>query len=883
MTETNPTFTGVAGPCDAMTVIAKSDQCAALWQRVLREVVAHMGRLKAHPARTVVLVPYAQLMPWAQRYWDMHHSDGFSPRFETTRNWAQQLAAFVPQGDDLAGDVARDTLTARALLDRVGLSAQRDVLAVPLQEAANQLVAVVAALNPADRGAWGAQARALLPEAGENSTLRFEAVVARIALEWVLASRHATDVLFEPGVRLSVDAVVVLQGFQVEPLAQSLQAHWGDKVLTMALPSEALTGQPRGLIALHAAQDAEDEAQRAAACVLAHIAAGRTPVALAANDRALTRRVGAHLASAGVAVRDENGWTLSTTRAAAQLMTALNACAWDAATDDVLDWLKHTPAVEPATLNALEKALRRAQLTRWSAAAAYSWSRPAPPSGPGPVPTSPSAAHNPALAACVARVEEWRAGLRAARPLVQWLEALRGVLVGTGQWAALSDDAAGVRVLAVLRLQAGQDVELDGWESAGRRMALPEFTRWVKEVLEAARFVPTTRGDAPVVVLPMPQLLARPFAALVLPGCDEKRLQPSPEPVGDWTPAQREAFGLPSRASLEAAQRAAWAHALQTPAVDLLWRTGDEGGEPLMASPLVLALHLADAAQDGVDDRSQRLVTAAPTLRPLPTGDALPVYRLSSTAYSDLRHCPYRFFALRQLGLQDADEFTAEVDKRDFGNWLHAVLQHFHEALLANPADDSQTRVERMDSAARAVTEEQRLNEGDFLPFAAGWAQVRDGYLRWLAHHETTGAHFQQAELQTSQPLGALQLVGTIDRIDAVASTGESTALVIDYKTENDTVTRKRIGAGAEDTQLAFYAALLSHDTLRAAYVNVGERGETQMHEQGEVVHLRDLLVEGIQHDFERIAAGAPMPALGEGAVCDYCAARGLCRKDFWQ
>ena len=90
------------------------------------------------------------------------------------------------------------------------------------------------------------------------------------------------------------------------------------------------------------------------------------------------------------------------------------------------------------------------------------------------------------------------------------------------------------------------------------------------------------------------------------------------------------------------------------------------------------------------------------------------------------------------------------------------------------------------------------------------------------------------------------------------------------------------LGAGAEDTQLAFYAALLSHDTLRAAYVNVGERGETHMHEQEEVVHLRDLLMEGIQHDFKRIAAGEPMPALGEGMVCEYCAARGLCRKDFW-
>ena len=38
-----------------------------------------------------------------------------------------------------------------------------------------------------------------------------------------------------------------------------------------------------------------------------------------------------------------------------------------------------------------------------------------------------------------------------------------------------------------------------------------------------------------------------------------------------------------------------------------------------------------------------------------------------------------------------------------------------------------------MDAAAEAVTREQRLQDGDFLPFAAGWAQLRDGYLHWLA------------------------------------------------------------------------------------------------------------------------------------------------------
>ncbi|MPM97818.1 hypothetical protein SDC9_144998 [bioreactor metagenome] len=106
--------------------------------------------------------------------------------------------------------------------------------------------------------------------------------------------------------------------------------------------------------------------------------------------------------------------------------------------------------------------------------------------------------------------------------------------------------------------------------------------------------------------------------------------------------------------------------------------------------------------------------------------------------------------------------------------------------------------------------------------------------------------------------------------------------LVIDYKTENEQVTRKRIQAGSEDIQLAFYAALLQDDVLRAAYVNVGERGETRTYEQDDVVHLRDELLAGIQSDMARIAQGAPMPALGEGAVCGYCAARGLCRKDSW-
>ena len=45
---------------------------------------------------------------------------------------------------------------------------------------------------------------------------------------------------------------------------------------------------------------------------------------------------------------------------------------------------------------------------------------------------------------------------------------------------------------------------------------------------------------------------------------------------------------------------------------------------------------------------------------------------------------------------------------------------------------------------------------------------------------------------------------------------------------------------------------------------------------------VRDALIEGLLDELGRIAGGAVMPALGEGRVCETCAARGLCRKDFW-
>jgi ATP-dependent helicase/nuclease subunit B len=110
----------------------------------------------------------------------------------------------------------------------------------------------------------------------------------------------------------------------------------------------------------------------------------------------------------------------------------------------------------------------------------------------------------------------------------------------------------------------------------------------------------------------------------------------------------------------------------------------------------------------------------------------------------------------------------------------------------------------------------------------------------------------------------------------------DGSVMVVDYKTEPAAKTSARIKEPLEDTQIAFYAALLSHDTLQGAYVNVGEREATKPYLQPDVVEARDALIEGILHDMAQIAQGAALPALGDGTACDFCNARGMCRKDFW-
>ncbi len=840
-----------------MTAIAENDGATATsgvlnaWHGLLARIDAELRQLAAHPARSVVLLPYAQLMPLAARLWAAQFPDAFAPRFETTRNWATRAGWFTPGPHDLSFDHGRDLLTAATLLEGAGLAAQRALLAGPLVEQATQLGQIAASLPPALRPDWAEQARGALPPVGDGP-LALEAAVGRIAIAWAGGSDYATDVLFAPRVADALDALLIVPGLLPDPLTETLAEHYFEKAVLLQPESDAALGH----IALHTCADAEDEAERAAACVLRQIEVGRVPVALIAGDRLLTRRINALLIERGAQLRDETGWKLSTTHAAAQLMAALHACAPRASTDEVLDWLKLAPAFDARQQRALERSLRRDAVRGWPQAALLTGDQP-----------------------LTQHIESLRVPMRAARPLADWLPALRTLLQGCGLWPLLAADVAGNAVIDALGLSDEALADWRDWPAAQRRMGLAEFTRWVGEALEAASFRPPHPAAAQVVVLPLTQLLGRPFAALVLPGADEQRLPAAPEPPGPWSAAQRQALHLPTREDLRDAQAAAWALALRVPQVDVLWRNTDDSGEPLLPSPLVQALQLQELAALGAEGREARFIQIRPTERPQPRGDALPTQPLSASGYEMLRACPYRFFALRQLGLAEEGELDVDIDKRDWGNWLHDTLRGFHEALRVAPDAD---RLTLIDAAAEAATEAlgPGLEPGEFMPFAVAWPTLRDAYLQWLAKHEAGGAQFKLAEESIDTQRGPLRLKGQIDRIDEVT---DGATLLIDYKTEPLARTRDRIKAGNEDTQLPFYALLSGADAPRAAYLNLAEREAPSLHELPELPMLAAQLYEGMAYDLARIAAGEPLPALGEGSVCGWCDARGLCRKDFWK
>jgi ATP-dependent helicase/nuclease subunit B len=844
-----------------MTFIARQRlECTpvdrAFWPHVAQVVAAWLGSVAAAPRDAAVLLPHSALLAPARSAFAAR--GGWQPRIETAQTLAAALAPPTPSAPGLpSGDRATDRLVASALLRRQAFGAawaERDPRAFraaveAFVETADALSQASALQRPDARAAWWDALRQALPSASGPGNS--EHLLARMAIEWAASAQEpATDRFYS----MPVSAWVVFSadGNVGVPLSEEAP--------TLHLHADSDPAQPfDGAAALPApmcwrAAGLEDEAGAATVAVLEALDGGASSIALIAQDRLVVRRIRALLERAGVACDDETGWTLSTTRAAAHLMAWLRAATPGAGRDAWIEALRAEGHAERA-VSALENAWRREREPEGSALTA--------------------------LNDLARRIAAWQPNTPRALSdwLLSWREAAPGLVT------TLAADAAGLQVLAALQWLGAPSV---AWQNAARstRLDLAGFTAWVDDTLEGSHWRPAQDGTASVSIAPLARAALRPFDAIVFPGCDAQHLGSAEVRPGLLPATLMRQFGIADAEQRRAQQTQAFAQLLRAPCLTLLRRT-HEGGEPLAPSALVERAMLARRrlGADSNDERDvmlpRRHVDRVPVACPAPSMDRAMPRRLSATTVQALRDCPYRFFAKVALGLSEGDELDAAIDTSDYGRWVHALLYRFHKQRSGN--DDHAELL----AAAEAEQAELQLDSAALLPFRVAFDTFAADYLAWLQEHEAEGWRFAGGEVDrrcAPPDLDGVVLEGRLDRID---TDGDGAAMLIDYKTGGRDKVKKRVAEPLEDTQLAFYAALLTDERgdtpPRAIYLSIAERETPKPFEHDDVALSAALLIDGLSADLDALRRGDGAPALGEGDVCETCEMRGLCRRDHWQ
>ncbi|MHB1292620.1 MAG: PD-(D/E)XK nuclease family protein, partial [Sulfuricella sp.] len=646
-----------------------------------------------------------------------------------------------------------------------------------------------------------------------------------------------------------------------------------------------------GRLELLEAHSLEQEAQALDSQIREWLLAGKGAIAVIAQDRLVARRARALLERGQILVADETGWTFSTVAASAVVMRWLDAMASRFHYLDLLDLLK-SPLIfadweggaRKHAVYGLEQLVRRHSVI----SGLHHYRNLAQREGAADV------------LALLARLEQAQARFGARkRGLAAWLASLLESLEVLGLRQGLAQDSAGeqlLRLLARLQKELGQDQGL---------FSLSEWRRWLDSQLEAATFR-DTGITSPVVFTHLGAARLRRFDGVIVAGGDAAHFPGRGKESAFFNQSVRAQLGLPTfEQDLLRMEQDFTALLADCGTLLITWQ-GRKNAEPNLASPWVERLEvfhelaygeklprrgMADvgAGLPAIDvaDRGQARSYILPGGGPRPSlpPELVPA-SLSASGYNSLMACPYQFYARHALHLNELDEVQQALEKKDYGEHVHAILHHFHQRY---PAIGGCDRAE-MEQALRDISREQfrQALEADYLAraWALRWEARIPAYLDWQVGREQEGWHWSEGELWRTLELAldggrSLTLKGRIDRVDARSDDGEAAYAVLDYKTQSRAGLQKKLETPGEDVQLPVYAVLLEQPVVEAAFVPVDEDGSTKLVPQEDIYALSQATGQRLRELFNALYRGAALPAQGSDQACTWCEMSGLCRKDY--
>lgn len=633
-------------------------------------------------------------------------------------------------------------------------------------------------------------------------------------------------------------------------------------------------------VALVAADSLEALARHTALQVRAWLAEGRTTIALIAADRVAARRARALLERDDILVADETGWKLATTRAAALVDAWHEVIAGDGYHRSLLDLIKSPfvaagldPAQRAAAIDGIELHLARRNIAAGLDVLAASLD---------------AEADRPHLAAARALMRAILAArdafARTSAEPSRWIARLLAVFDALDARAALADDAAGADLLDLLRSRAA---ELDG---TARRLDFAEWREWLDRQLEAATFRDSSI-DSPVVMTHLAAARLRHFDAAIVIGADRQHLAPG-EPAALLShDAVRRELGLPGREAALARFRDDLSLLIaNSDRLCIAWQAM-QADEPCLPAVEVELLALVHRAAFGDDLHRAALggrppcadPTLAPQRRPAPALTAADVpQRVSASGYQSLVDCPYQYFTRHVLGLGEREEVSEALEKRDYGERLHAILAAFHRRYPVVTDHDEVLMLADLEAQSRAAFALEIERNALELGWLERWLRRLPDYLAWQREREAAGWRFSLAEARRDMTFeladGApLRLEGRLDRVDAGAG---GALAVLDYKTQPVATLDARLKSAGEDVQLAVYTILQGEAVTQAAYVALDD--DVKSRELADPQATAADQYQRLADAFSAMRGGAPLPAHGAPGVCRHCAARGLCRRDWF-
>jgi ATP-dependent helicase/nuclease subunit B len=639
------------------------------------------------------------------------------------------------------------------------------------------------------------------------------------------------------------------------------------------------TGSGRA-VELFGAHGMEQEAQAADVAVRRWLLEGKKSVAVVVQDRLVARRLRALLERAEVQVQDETGWTFATLSVSTVLMCWLEAVQGDFYYHDVLDLLKSPFLFADNSAARKQAAYQFEQLVRRHGVVAHLQDY-----------ISVAERDLPELIQPLVRLRQAARSMSLkGAPLSGWLNALHESLDILGVIQGWQQDAAGQQLLQLLALWQ------DELQTDTTSCSFAEWRRWLSQQLD----LNTCRDvsvDSPVLFTHLPATRWRCFDAVLLLGADAAHL-PAPVNSGQWfNDAVRTTLGLPPGSAQQARVRDDLLSLLALNDTVLVTWQASKNGEPNLLSPyfeMLRALHLlafgddlmetelgglVEFAQVRSEDCGSRIADRESAMpRPVVPAELIP-QKISPSGYNALVACPYQYFARHVLHLNELDEVREELDKRDYGTWVHAVLQRFHgEIPLLSVRDDAEQVLHRVSCEVFAGALAH-----DYLAQAwlLRWQALIPAYLTWQQDNEAAGWRYQASELPFKVEVAQnLLLCGRIDRIDVYVGEPEKLS-VLDYKTQSVQVLKAKLKEPGEDVQLACYARAAAASS--AAFVSMEDDTVLAVSPADDVGDLTQHNIERLKTVFAQMYSGTGLPAHGAEKICGYCEMNGLCRRGEWE